>query len=269
MSSAVDARIDGLYELPLESFVEERDELAKSLRREGRREEADKVKELGKPSAAAWVVNQAMRNESAKRRGLLRAAGDLREKQEALAEGKADAGELRASAEAEREAVDRLLESARSYRPGGRAPSEAVLERVRDTFHAAALDPGARKQLEAARLTRELSAVGFGLVAPGRSELRRNAGRRAATPAEERKRERDAAERRKKAQRQLKSATVAAKKAESALAGKRRELDKATKARDRAQRTVDKLEDESGRLEKRVAGAKTRVAEQEERLTAL
>ena len=52
---------DALYGLPLEDFVAERDALAKRLRGEGRREDAQAVKALAKPTVAAWAVNQAVR----------------------------------------------------------------------------------------------------------------------------------------------------------------------------------------------------------------
>ena len=52
-----------LYGLPLDRFVAERDALAKQLRGDGRREEADAVKKLPKPTRAAWAVNAAVRAE--------------------------------------------------------------------------------------------------------------------------------------------------------------------------------------------------------------
>jgi hypothetical protein len=52
---------DELYGLALDAFVPERDALAKRLRADGRRDEANEVKALRKPSVAAWAVNQAVR----------------------------------------------------------------------------------------------------------------------------------------------------------------------------------------------------------------
>ena len=43
--------LDPLFAAPLEDFVEARNELAKQLRGEGRREEADRVKAMRKPPA--------------------------------------------------------------------------------------------------------------------------------------------------------------------------------------------------------------------------
>jgi hypothetical protein len=55
----LDTRIDALYQGPLDGFVEARQALAKALRSEGRRDLAEQVKGLGKPSVTAWAVNQA------------------------------------------------------------------------------------------------------------------------------------------------------------------------------------------------------------------
>src|ERR671928_57650 len=52
---AADDVADRLYGLPLEEFTAERDKAARELRREGSKEEADRVKKLKKPSAAAWA----------------------------------------------------------------------------------------------------------------------------------------------------------------------------------------------------------------------
>jgi hypothetical protein len=49
-----------LYRGPLEEFVGRRDGLAKELRVEGRREEAQRVKALRKPTRTAWALNAAV-----------------------------------------------------------------------------------------------------------------------------------------------------------------------------------------------------------------
>ena len=70
-------------------------------------------------------------------------------------------GRLREAAEAERRAVDALVRAAAEpLRPGGRAPSEAVLERVRATLQAAATDADVREGIAAGRLVREADTVG-------------------------------------------------------------------------------------------------------------
>ncbi len=53
--------LDRLYGVPLAEFVGERTRLATALRKEGRRAEAEQVKELRKPSVSVWTVNQLAR----------------------------------------------------------------------------------------------------------------------------------------------------------------------------------------------------------------
>ena len=50
--------LDRLFHGPLEEFTAGRNELAKSLRADGKGEAADWVKALKKPTRAAWLVNQ-------------------------------------------------------------------------------------------------------------------------------------------------------------------------------------------------------------------
>ncbi len=54
----VEAEIDKLYGLPLGDFTSARNDLAKSLRGQGDRQAASRVKALRKPTVTAWAVNQ-------------------------------------------------------------------------------------------------------------------------------------------------------------------------------------------------------------------
>lgn len=58
--SDLEARVRALYRGPLEEFIARRDALAKELRAEKRRDEADRVKALRKPSRMAWALNQVV-----------------------------------------------------------------------------------------------------------------------------------------------------------------------------------------------------------------
>jgi len=57
---ALEERLDELYALPLDEFTAARNELAKALRAEGKREEADAVKALAKPSVTAWADRKSV-----------------------------------------------------------------------------------------------------------------------------------------------------------------------------------------------------------------
>jgi hypothetical protein len=154
---------DELYGLPLARFVAERGALARALRGERRREEAAAVAALRKPSVAAWAVNQLVRTQAEATAELFAAGDGLRAAQAALLAGGGDAGALRAARDRERAAVDRLREAAAGLLDAdGHELSPAVLDRVADTLHAAALDDDAGEQVRRGCLVRELQHAGLG-----------------------------------------------------------------------------------------------------------
>jgi hypothetical protein len=235
-STATDEEIDRLYGLPLEEFVPERDALAKRLRASKRREDADAVKDLRKPSVAAWAVNQALRANAAEKRALLDAGDALRRAQEDLVAGRGDAAAVREASEAERKAVGALLTAARGLAREKGFLTEPVLDRVRETLHAAATDDGARAEVEAARVARERRPAAFGglegVAAPAKRP-RKN------TPAPDRKaeeRERRTQERarRQEAQAKLKEAKAEEREATRRRRDAERSLEAALKAERRA-----------------------------------
>ena len=158
-------QVDDLYGLPLDRFVPERGKLARELRAAGNRDEAAQVAKLRKPSLAAWAVNQLVRTQRRAVRDLFEAGDELRAAHSALLDGSGEGGALRAAAERERAAVGSL----------------AVIDRVADTLHAAALDDEGREQVRAGRLERELRHVGLGMAVVPTRAPRRAAGRRGKT----------------------------------------------------------------------------------------
>jgi hypothetical protein len=164
----LEAEIDRLYGLPLDEFVNARDELARALRRADRRPDADRVKGLRKPTVGAWALNQAVRTRRDDLRELLDAGDALRAAQERLLAG-GDRAELRQAGERERKLVSRLAEAAVAI--GGEAGRSGGLEpRLRATLHAAALDERARAELAAGRFVREREPVALGALAVGEPE---------------------------------------------------------------------------------------------------
>ncbi len=155
---------DDLYGLALDAFIPQRGALAKALRADKRRDEAAAVAALRKPSVAAWAVNQVVRSQSAGVQELFAAGDELRDAQGRLLDGSGDGRALRAANERERAAVDELVRAARGLLSSeGHELSPAVVERVADTLHAAALDEDARAQVREGRLERELRHIGLGL----------------------------------------------------------------------------------------------------------
>jgi len=141
---ATDDIADRLYALPIEEFTQARNDAAAELRNAGRREDADEVRALRKPTAAAAAVNRLVREHHDRVEEYLAAAAALRDAQLA---GKGDVAE---ATKHERETLDRLVDLATGE--------------VRQTLQAAAVDDAAAEELRRGRLERELEPRGFGTL---------------------------------------------------------------------------------------------------------
>jgi hypothetical protein len=141
---ATDEIADRLYALPIEEFTRARNDAVAELRNSGRRDEADEVKALRKPTASAGAVNRLVREHRDEVEEYLAAAAALRDAQLA---GKGDVAE---AAKHEREKLDRVLRLASGE--------------VRQTLQAAAVDDAAADDLRRGRLERELEPRGFGTL---------------------------------------------------------------------------------------------------------
>jgi hypothetical protein len=141
---SVDEIADRLYALPPEEFTLARNQAERELREAGEREQADRVKALRKPTAAAGAANRLVREHRAEVDAFLAAAATLRDAQFA------GRGNIAAAAIAQREALDTLVSL------GG--------EPVRATLQAAAVDDNTARELLAARLLREPEPAGFGTL---------------------------------------------------------------------------------------------------------
>ncbi|MGZ4286424.1 MAG: hypothetical protein ACXVHB_20085 [Solirubrobacteraceae bacterium] len=240
--------IGDLYGVPLDRFVPERTELAKALRKEGRREEAAEVAALRKPSVAAWAVNQLIRTQGRSVKELFGAGDALRRAHGQAASGRGDAQALRKATHDERAAVETLMEAARGLLTSdGHELSPTVIDRVAETLRAAALDPDARSQVSEGRLERELRHVGLGFLgdtvpapagpapAPKRkapaAKLKQDQEQKA--EAEARERERAQA---------LKDARASEKDARRELERAQRAVDSAQARRDKAAAALDAAE---------------------------
>jgi hypothetical protein len=234
---------DDLYGLPLDRFVTERDRLAKALRAEGRREDATAVAALRKPSVAAWAVNQLVRTQRSDIDDLFGAGQALREAQSALlAGGRGTGHDLRDAMQQERAAAEKLVGAARGLLSSeGHELSPAVVERVADTLHAAALSDEAREAISEGRLERELRHVGLGVdvgSAPAPAPARTPGAAPASKRGEDAKRAADA----QRAERERTEARTAARAAEADARRRaeraRRALSTAHERRDKAARAL-------------------------------
>jgi hypothetical protein len=246
--------------------------LAKALRKDGQREQADGVASLRKPSVAAWAVNQLVRTRAREVQSLFVAGDALQHAQSDLLAGRGDARALRDAVTREREAVEALAELAGGLlSSGGHELTPTTLERVSQSLHAAALDEDARAEVKAGCLTRELRHVGLGqdalavqpAVAPGgpskgrarskpskagRAERERVERERAEQLKAARRTESDArraAERAEReaqaAQRRRDDAAESLRKAEDALVAAREAAERATREHDRADQALERL----------------------------
>jgi hypothetical protein len=237
-----DAKIDDLYAADPGEFVERRDRLARSLRDDGDREAADEVKKLRKPSVAAWTVNQLARREKMRLRGLFTAGERLRAAHEdVLAGGPHEA--LEQARDDERRALNELASAARSLlEDAGHPPTEAVLDRVRDTLHAAVVDEGLGERVRAGRLEKEERATGFGFTSlPGTTAQPRKPKAKQATGRRQEAKDDAAAKRRERAEEAAREKRL---QAEEGVRAARAELAEAEKAVKRAARDLDRAERE-------------------------
>ena len=216
------ADVDELYRAPFADFIPRRDALAKSLRKDGRRDEADEVKRLKKPALSAWALNQLPRDAVD---GLLAAGAAMRQ---------ARRGDtLRDATHDEREVVEDLASQATALlRQAGHPVTDKTTGEIRDTLHAAALDEEARELLAAGRVVTPRQAVGLfgGAVEPAPRPKKKKE-----EPSQ--KDDGDAKRRRE----EEKARRAALRDAEGAVKERERELAAAQKALDQARAAVEKL----------------------------
>src|SRR5215212_809358 len=160
-------RLDELYREHPEGFVAGRDQLAKEMRAEGDREEADRIKKLRRPSVAAWLINRTALSSSEPLEEFADATRRLEEAQSRALEGDDEAvAEWRAAATEQQEANATVVETAAGLaRDSGHPISSRVLELVAETLQATAGDAGLGDRVMRGRLEREETAPTLGTPA--------------------------------------------------------------------------------------------------------
>jgi hypothetical protein len=145
-----DDEIDRLYQLPLKEFTPARNALAKQ--RSG--DDANSVRELQKPNAAAWGVNQLYWRDRNAYEALVNASEALRKAHRALLGGKAV--DLREVETVHRDAVRTAVQKIRDLlKSSDESDSDATMTAVSETLEALPADE------EPGRLTRPLKRMGF------------------------------------------------------------------------------------------------------------
>lgn len=273
----LDDELKRLYWGPLGEFTAARNALAKQLEKAGKKKEADEVKALAKPTPSAWVVNQLFAHETGKMDRLLGAGERARAAQREAVAG-AGAERLREAMAAVRDLAEPLRQRAAAIlSEEGRAPSQAMMERVATNLQSLAFSPAAAEEAARGWLGRDLDPPGFevftGLTIPARVvniESRRKPA--APEPEPPRKPEEKAAKASKAeeaAERRLRAAQEKREAAERARqereAAKRRE--RVARAEERVERAAaeeDFLRRKAEQSEKTAEEARRRAEEAQE-----
>jgi hypothetical protein len=176
-------------------------------------------------------------------KALLRTADELRKAQEQGESG----SDFREKVDAERQAVRSLSQSAGELLAGeGRARTDATLDRVAKTLHAAVGDEEARRLLEAGRLSKELDPPGFDALAGMTLPAKPRAGR-AASSREDAARRRRLRERAQKARAEARKRAKVAEDAEQKAVDAREAADRLRAEADEAERAAAEAEAEARR----------------------
>lgn len=232
-----DDPLDDLFQLPFGDFIAARNALAKAARRPD-------LKQLEKPSLAAWAVNQLHWHHRALLEALAAAATALREQHaRTLAGARAD---VPAAEHTHREALRVCLAAARELlAAGGHPATPPTLDAIRDTLHAVPT-PEVNGRLTHALTRRGLEALAGLVVAPRPTPQATQAetraledGSRAAPPDERAERaELERQARREAAESALHEARATLARAEAAVAAAAHALEERQAERTRARDAV-------------------------------
>jgi len=158
----LDAIRTELYGLSLDEFTATRNGRAKELKADGEADAAKAVQALKKPSTAAYLVNQLVREEPDQVELLIELGREMRAGMSGLS-----ADELRVLTKRRYQLVSILVNAALGL-GGGRRPGGDVAGDVQATLEATLSDPDASDAVEQGCLTQALHVSGFGFV--GRPE---------------------------------------------------------------------------------------------------
>ncbi|MEY2472018.1 MAG: hypothetical protein QOK28_1347 [Actinomycetota bacterium] len=148
--------VDELFAGSLDDFVKRRDALARELKKAGDKDTAAAVKQLRKPSTAAWAVNQVARRSPDAIDELIAAAREVHAAQARAVQGKDGSG-LRTATDEWRKRINALAAAV------AKEAGEQYRDDAASTFEAASTSDEWSAMLKAGRLMTTLSPSGFGL----------------------------------------------------------------------------------------------------------
>jgi hypothetical protein len=146
-----------LYSLRPEEFTAARNAREREAKASGDQQLAGAIHHLGKPSTAAWLANQLVREHSDVVKPFLDLGAALREATAML-----NGDQLRELGKRQHQLVYALIVQAKALaNAAGHKVSQDTARGLEDTLHAALADEGAAEQLSAGRLTDTLRRTGF------------------------------------------------------------------------------------------------------------
>lgn len=159
-----DARIDELFTLAPGDFTAARNALVRALRSEGRRELAEDVGELRRPTVAAWAVNRTVREHRDRFAQLLEAGDAVRVAQRRALSG-VKRGGMREAARARRDLIEDLADVAVAFLDAEGAAGGSHRGDIVATFDAASADAETAAVVGTGRLSQALPvSSGFGAL---------------------------------------------------------------------------------------------------------
>jgi hypothetical protein len=154
------ADVDRLFQLPLSEFTSARNAMAAALKKSGKRDEAERVKALPKPSVSAWAVNQLFWRHRKVLDRLMAGGADLRNAQAAQLAGKS--ADIRRPLDARREALAELSRLASAaLREVDHQPTPDMMRRITTTLEALSTYGTSPEAPPLGRLIDEVEPPGF------------------------------------------------------------------------------------------------------------
>lgn len=258
MAEGWERQVGDLYRLDPDDFVPARNELAKQVRNEDRRA-ATAIRNLSKPTLAAWALNQVAHTSPELVAAVLASTDELSSAQQRALAG--DRGPLKAAAETRRKAIASATDAAVAALEGAGRAGEAHREALRNTLEAASLDTVARGLLEGGRLEHEMDPPAIFAGFPPEPDPTVPGDRDLTDLADPAELEREARRARAEAEDLAELAATARERAHEAAQALR-------EARDAVQAAERRLSEAQRELQRAVDGAKTaslRAAEVERR----
>jgi hypothetical protein len=153
----IDSVADELYSLPPEKFTATRNAREREAKALGDKELAASIHLLGRPSTAAWLANQLVRQHRDEVQPFLDLGAGLRD-----ATAMFDGDQLRELGRQQHQLVHALMQQVRELATtAGHKVSQSTARGLEDTLHAALADEEAAEHLRAGRLTGTLQRTGF------------------------------------------------------------------------------------------------------------